>query len=98
MAEIISSPVIEADRSGHATIEVSGHGVGGYTWKAEVVEGMGTVVAQPMHADNMAIGAGAILAFSVSDVNKSGCKVKLIYARDWEDKSLIEKTVTIVGH
>lgn len=95
MAELLSPTKIRADHQGHASIEVTGHGIGGFKWTATFLKGEGNIDTVVEGASAESIGGGTKLRFDVTCNVTGECAVKLCYGRPWEAASAIEKIVTI---
>jgi predicted secreted protein len=97
MAELLSPSKIKTDDQGHASIVVTGHGIGGYKWSATFLKGDGSIdmVVDGASTDN--IGGGAKLRFDVTCYVTGECAVKLSYGRPWEEASAMERIVTIAS-
>jgi predicted secreted protein len=93
LADVLTKSPLRLEPDGTARITADGHGIGGYVWTAEVVEGTGSVEAEPP-AVGSGIGGGSVATFKVRWTDPSVGKIRLHYRRPWEDEDA--KTATII--
>jgi hypothetical protein len=70
------------------TLELPGHGVGGYVWRADVGSGPGRIEAiSPGHPPDD-IGAGAAAQFLLTWLGRTPGVVTVSLKRPWEDRAI----------